>query len=45
MSVLQVAPTILSILGLDFEMLDAVEIEGTEVLPGFRKAEDGMSFF
>ena len=30
----QVAPTILKILGLDPESLDAVRIEGTPVLPG-----------
>jgi arylsulfatase A-like enzyme len=30
----QVAPTILKILGLDPEALDAVRIEGTPVLPG-----------
>jgi hypothetical protein len=31
----QVAPTILSILGLDAAQLDAVQMEGTAVLPGF----------
>src|SRR4029077_12606653 len=31
---MQVAPTILSILGLDPNSLDAVQIEGTTVLPG-----------
>jgi arylsulfatase A-like enzyme len=31
----QVAPTILRILGLDPDALDAVRIEGTPVLPGF----------
>jgi arylsulfatase A-like enzyme len=31
----QVAPTILSVLGLDPNSLDAVRIEGTPVLPGF----------
>ena len=31
---MQVAPTILKILGLDPESLDAVQMEGTPVLPG-----------
>jgi len=31
----QVAPTILSILGLDPNALTAVRVEGTQVLPGF----------
>ena len=31
----QVAPTILKILGLDPSALDAVQIEGTQALPGF----------
>jgi hypothetical protein len=31
---MQVAPTILSILGLDPNSLQAVQIEGTPVLPG-----------
>jgi hypothetical protein len=30
----QVAPTILKALGLDPQSLDAVQVEGTEVLPG-----------
>ena len=33
----QVAPTILSILGLDPNALTAVQVEGTPVLPGFRQ--------
>src|SRR5262245_158057 len=33
----QVAPTILSILGLDPNALTAVQAEGTRVLPGFEK--------
>ena len=32
----QVAPTILQLLGLDPDALDAVRIEGTPVLPGIR---------
>ena len=31
----QVAPTVLKILGLDPDKLDAVRVEGTAVLPGF----------
>ena len=31
---MQVAPTILSILGLDPNSLDAVQMEGTPILPG-----------
>jgi hypothetical protein len=41
----QVAPTILSILGLDYKELEAVGIEGTELLPGFRKPAAGMSAY
>jgi arylsulfatase A-like enzyme len=33
---MQVAPTILTLLGLDPNSLDAVRIEGTPVLPGLR---------
>jgi hypothetical protein len=33
----QVAPTILQILGLDPDALDAVRVEGTAVLPGLDK--------
>jgi hypothetical protein len=36
----QVAPTILKILGLDPNALDAVRMEGTPVLPGLRFAEE-----
>jgi hypothetical protein len=36
----QVAPTILSILGLDPNALTAVQAEGTPVLPGFRQKQD-----
>jgi arylsulfatase A-like enzyme len=32
---MQVAPTILDILGFDPSALDAVRMEGTQVLPGF----------
>jgi hypothetical protein len=32
----QIAPTILAVLGLDPDKLDAVRIEGTQVLPGLR---------
>jgi Type I phosphodiesterase / nucleotide pyrophosphatase len=35
----QVAPTILSILGLDPNALTAVQVEGTRVLPGFEKKQ------
>jgi hypothetical protein len=37
----QVAPTILSLLGLDPRALDAVRIEGTRVLPGIDRGRDG----
>ena len=37
----QVAPTILSLLGLDPRALDAVRIEGTEVLPGIDRGRGG----
>ena len=36
----QVAPTILSILGLDPNALTAVEAEGTSILPGFGQQEN-----
>ena len=36
----QVAPTILQILGLDPDKLDAVRMEGTPVLPGLSFADD-----
>jgi arylsulfatase A-like enzyme len=36
----QVAPTILKILGLDPNALDAVRLEGTPVLPGLFGAAD-----
>jgi arylsulfatase A-like enzyme len=36
----QVAPTILQILGLDPNALDAVRIEGTPVLPGLDQSND-----
>jgi len=32
----QVAPTILSLLGVDPNLLDAVRLEGTQVLPGIQ---------
>jgi Type I phosphodiesterase / nucleotide pyrophosphatase len=37
----QVAPTILRLLGLDPRALDAVQIEGTQVLPGIGRGHDG----
>jgi len=37
----QVAPTILSLLGLDPRALQAVQIEGTQVLPGIGRGHDG----
>ena len=37
----QVAPTILSLLGLDPRALQAVQIEGTQVLPGIDRGHDG----
>ena len=36
----QVAPTVLTILGLDPRSLDAVTKEGTSVLPGFEEFKD-----
>jgi arylsulfatase A-like enzyme len=36
----QVAPTILSILGLDPKALTAVQAEGTPVLPGFGRQQN-----
>jgi len=38
---MQVAPTILSILGLDPNSLDAVQMEGTPVLPGLPSQGNG----
>jgi hypothetical protein len=37
----QIAPTILSELGLDPGKLDAVQLEGTQVLPGLSPGPDG----
>jgi hypothetical protein len=37
----QVAPTVLSLLGLDPRALQAVQIEGTQVLPGIGRGHDG----
>jgi arylsulfatase A-like enzyme len=36
----QVAPTILKVLGLDPHKLDAVRLEGTQVLPGVSSAAE-----
>ena len=36
----QVAPTVLSLLGLDPRALQAVRIEGTQVLPGIGRDHD-----
>jgi hypothetical protein len=42
----QVAPTILQLLGLDPNALDAVKLEGTTVLPGlFTVAKDAFSHY
>lgn len=37
----QIAPTILHLLGLDPQLLEAVQLEGTSVLPGLQFNEEG----
>jgi len=35
----QIGPTVLKVLGLNPDSLQAVRVEGTQVLPGFRRQE------